>query len=255
MRACFGSAWQLVGDGGPKTMLAVTGMNKRMRGILFATVIGLALVAGALFVLARAFDEGAPRYNGQSLDYWVARANSQDAAASNQACLVLHTTIIPQLTETMFHDTNDSQFKLALVERLNSLPGLQISATIAAGRRAAAAESLGQIGPLAKGTIPALLKVLKGKDSATRPAAALALGRIRSEPETVIPLLVALLDDSQDDAAPNAVEGLGQFGGLSKPLMPKLLPLLKSPDKDMRHAASVALKQIDSEAAAKAGVK
>ena len=236
-------------------MLAVSRVNRRTRRILVATVLGLALVVGALLVLARALDEGAPRYQGQSLDYWVARANSQDAAASNQACRVLHSSIIPQLTETMFHDTNDSHFKLALVERLNNLPGLQITATLAAGRRVAAAESLGQIGPLAKGTIPDLLKVLKGKDPAPRPAAALALGQIRSEPETTIPLLVALLDDPQDDVAPNAVEGLGQFGSLSKPLMPKLLPLLKSPDKDMRHAAGVALKQIDPAVAAKAGVK
>ena len=230
-------------------------MNKRIPRILVAAVIGLGLIVGALWALARALDEGAPRYQGQSLDYWVTRANSQDAAASNQACLILQTTIIPQLTETMFHDTNDSHLKLALVEWLNRLPGIQISASIANGRRGEAAESLGQIGPLAKSTIPDLIKVLKGKDPAPRPAAALALGRIRSEPDTIIPLLVALLDDPQNDVAPNAVEGLGQFGSLSKPLVPKLLPLLKSPEKDMRHAAGVALKQIDPEAAAKAKVK
>ena len=93
-------------------------MNKRIPRILVAAVIGLGLIVGALWALARALDEGAPRYQGQSLDYWIARANSQDAAASNQACLILQTTIIPQLTETMFHDTNDSHLKLALVEGL-----------------------------------------------------------------------------------------------------------------------------------------
>lgn len=236
-------------------MLAVSGVINRVRRILIVVAVVLALIVGAVWVLAHALDEGVPRYHGHVLDYWVARANSQDTATSNQACLILHTTIIPQLTETMFHDTNDSHFKLALVERLNTLPGLQISATVTAGRRVAALEALGQIGPLAKATIPDLIKVLKGKDLTPRPATALALGRIRSEPETVIPLLVALLDDPQDGVPENAVEGLGQLGSLSKPLVPKLLPLLKAPDKDRRHAASIALRQIDPEAAAKAGVK
>jgi HEAT repeat protein len=51
----------------------------------------------------------------------------------------------------------------------------------------------------------------------------------------------------------SAVGGLGQFGGLATPAVPKLLQLLKAPDKDMRHAAIIALEQIAPEEAAKAG--
>lgn len=230
-------------------------MIKRVRRILLASAIGLALCAGALWVLIRALDEGAPRYQGQPLAYWVERVNSLDLAASNQACVILHTTVIPQLVETMFHDTSDSRFRLALIDQLNTLPGVQIYSPVAAGRRVAAVQALGQIGPQAKGALPDLIKVLKGNDRAPRPAAALALGQIHSEPETIIPLLVALLDDPQHDVPENAVAGLGQMGSLSKPVVPRLLPLLKAPDKDMRHAVTIALMQIDPEAAAKAGVR
>jgi hypothetical protein len=167
-------------------MLEASCLNKRIARIATATVIGLVLVAGAIWALARALDEGVPRFQGQPLDYWVTRANSPDAAVSNQACLVLLTKIIPQLTDTMFHDTNDSRLKLALVEQLNHLPGIHIFTSTAASRRFGAAESLGQIGPLAKATIPDLIKVLKGKAPAPRPAAALALGRIQSAPKTIM---------------------------------------------------------------------
>ena len=97
------------------------------------------------------------------------------------------------------------------------------------------------------------MEVLNGKDPAPRPAAALALGQIHSEPATVIPLLMTLLDDPQNGVPEAAVTGLGEFGGLSKAVVPRLLQLSKVHDKDMRHAATVALKQIAPEEAAKAG--
>jgi HEAT repeat protein len=162
---------------------------------------------------------------------------------------------MPQLTEAMFHDTNDSRLRLALVDQLNTLPGVQICSTVAAARRVAATQAIGQIGPQAKGTIPDLIKVLKGNDPAPRPAAASALGQIHGEPETIIPLLIALLDDPQDGVPENAASALGNWGSLSKAAVPKLLPMLKAPDKDLRRAATLALKQIDPEAATNTAVK
>ena len=230
-------------------------MVKRLQRILVASAIGLTLCAVGIWVLTRVLEEGAPRYQGRFLDYWLERAKGPDPAASNQACTVLSTAIIPQLTDTMFHDTNDSRLRLALIDQLNTLPGIQIHATIAEGRRAMAAQTLGVIGPRAKATIPGLLRVLKGNDPAPRPDAASALGQIHSEPETVIPLLVALLDDPQDGVPEKAAAALGQFGSLSKAAVPKLLKLLTVPEKDLRFAVTIALKQIDPEEAAKAGVR
>jgi hypothetical protein len=231
-------------------------MIKRSKRILVATAIGLAVCVGGIWVLTRVLNEGmAPRYQGQSLFYWVERANSPEPAASNQACEVLNTTIIPQLTDAMFHDTNDSRIRLALIDQLNSLPGVQIYFTVAEGRRTMAAAALGEIGSHAKAAIPDLIKVLKGSDPAPRAGAASALGKIHSEPETIIPLLVGLLDDPQDGVPEGAATALGQFGSLSKAAVPKLLELSKVPDKDLQVAVSIALKQIDPEAAAKAGVR
>jgi HEAT repeat protein len=79
------------------------------------------------------------------------------------------------------------------------------------------------------------------------------LGQIHSEPDTLIPLLMNLLDDPQDGVPEAAAGGLGQFGSLSKAAVPKLLQWLKGPDKDMRHAAIIALEQIAPDEAAKAG--
>jgi hypothetical protein len=230
--------------------------SKSWQRLLVASAVGLALCTGGIWVLARSLDEDLPRYQGQTLFYWLKRADSQDVTASNQACLVLNSSVIPRLTQTMFHDTNDSRFRLALIDQLNALPGVFIHSTVANDRRVAAALALGQIGPRAKATIPDLVKVLRGNDPAPRPAAAFAAGRIHSEPETIIPLLAALLDDPQDGVREMAATSLGEFGGLSKAAVPQLLELFKlRSDKDLNNAVAVALKQIDPGAATKAGIR
>lgn len=144
-------------------MIKVPPRQERIQRILLAVVVGLALIAGAVWGLARALNDGLLLYHGQPLEYWIAGANSPNAALSNQASPILQTVIIPQLA--------------------------------------------------------------------------------------------ALLDDPQDDVPENAVKSLGQFGSLARPAVPKLLPLLQSRDKDRFLAAKAALRQIDPEAAAKAGVK
>jgi hypothetical protein len=229
-------------------------MMKRARRILVALAIGLALIVMGIWLLARGLEEGLPRYQGQLLQSWLQQADSQDPAASNHACLVLTTTVIPQLTETMFHDKTDSRFRATLIDWLNTLPGIQIYSTAAEGRRATAAQAFGQMGQHAAATVPDLIRAIKGSDPAPRPGAAWALGEIHNQPETVIPLLIALLDDPQDGVPENAAEALGHFGPLSKAAVPKLLQMSKIPDKEMRKAVSTSLKQIAPEEAAKLGV-
>ena len=68
-----------------------------------------------------------------------------------------------------------------------------------------------------------------------------------------MPLLIGYLEDN--DLRVEAAEALGDFGSAAKSSVPKLLPLLEIPDKDLRHAVTEALKKIDPEAAAKAGIK
>src|ERR1039458_4682509 len=66
-----------------------SGMIKRLKRILVVSAIGLALCAVGIWVLTRVLEEGASRYQGQFLDYWLQRAKGQEPAASNQARPVL----------------------------------------------------------------------------------------------------------------------------------------------------------------------
>ncbi|MGA2863400.1 MAG: HEAT repeat domain-containing protein [Verrucomicrobiota bacterium] len=230
-------------------------MLARLKRILIGVAVGLALLAGAVWLLIHTLGERETLYQGKTLYYWVGQMNSPAAALSNQTRLVLDTEIIPQLARTMFHDTNDSPLRLALIEELNSLPGVQIYFPRAGSRRAWAANSLGTIGPGARQTIPDLIKALKGNDPAVRPAAARALGQLQGQPDTVIPLLIACLDDPQEGVPEAAAEALGLFGPRSKAAAPKLLQLLKIPDKDLQAAIRLALKRIDPEVALQAAPK
>jgi HEAT repeat protein len=80
-----------------------------------------------------------------------------------------------------------------------------------------------------------------------------ALGKIHSDPDVVIPLLIPYL--TNDDLNDEAASALGDYGRLAEEAFPRIVPLLKAKDDDARAAARVALKKIDPEAAAKAGVK
>lgn len=158
----------------------------------------------------------------------------------------MNSRLIPELTDAMFHDTNDSRLRIFLIDSLNQLPGVQVYFAHADGRRIEAAETIGELGPAAKSAIPALLQALKGNDAAVRSAAISALGEIHSEPETIIPLLTTYLDN--ENLNDEAAKALGDYGALAKAAVPKIVPMLHAPDKDARAAAAEALLKIDSEA-------
>jgi len=208
-----------------------------------------------VWILIRTLGDHDRLYHGKSIYDWANQMNSPTPGVSNETRTVIQTTVIPDLTSTMFNDMADSKLRLALVEQLNLLPGVTLFYTPAEGRRALAVASLGSLGPQAQVAIPDLIKALKGTDRAVRGPAAKALGDIHCQPETIIPLLTAYLDDPQDDVPVAAVEALGEFGPLSRPALPQILPFLKKQDKDLQHALRIALKQIDPEEAAKAGIK
>jgi HEAT repeat protein len=101
--------------------------------------------------------------------------------------------------------------------------------------------------------VPTLIQVLKGPDARLYEPAIEALGNIHSEADLVIPLLISYLTNKDlDDEAATA---LGNYGSLAREAYPKIVPLLKANDDDARRAAHIALKKIDPEAAAKAGVR
>jgi len=206
-----------------------------------------------MLLLIRALGERDVLYQGKSAYYWTEQIKSQNITASNRARLVLNQEIIPHLTKTMLEDTNDSKLRLALVEKLNDLPGVNIFFRPADSRRADAAVALGEFGPPAEPAVPALLQAFQGHDLPVRAPAAISLGKIHSKPEVIVPLLMSYLEVENLKEA--AVQALGDYGSLSKAAIPKLLLLYKVPDKDLHHAVEEALKQIDPAAAVEAGVR
>jgi hypothetical protein len=228
-------------------------MKKRIVRMSVAVVAGLGIVFGGIWLLTRTLGEHDTLYQGKAAYYWSEQLKSPDTTISNHANTVLTGDIIPDLVNVMFCDTNDSRLRLALIDKLNGLPGVTIYFEPADGRRALAARGLGEFGLAAKPAIPVLLKALKGVDTAIHGPAIAALGKIHGEPDTIIPLLIGYLDDKElnDEAA----TALGNFGSQAKVAFPKLIPMLKIPDKDLHHAVVIALQQIDATAAAAAGVK
>jgi HEAT repeat protein len=108
--------------------------------------------------------------------------------------------------------------------------------------------------------VPALIKLLKDKNDSVREQAAFSLGCFSSEAEIVIPALIAVLQDPNNSStgsssAAGAAEGLGKLHYQAEDAVPALLTALKNPSPKLQRAAADALKTIDPEAAAKAGVK
>ncbi len=220
-------------------------MIPRIKRVLLGVTIGSGALVGLIWLLIHTLGDHEALYQGKPFEYWQAQVEGSKSVASNEVSVVLDTVVIPRLTQTMFGDMNDFNLRLTLIEKLNGLPGVTIRFTSADGRRAQAAQNIGQLGPRATAAIPNLIKALRSGDAAVRGAAARALGEIRSEPDSVIPLLIGYMDDPQDGVPEAAVEALGDFGSLSKAAVPKLLPLLKTQDKDLRHAATVAIQKIE----------
>ena len=218
-----------------------------------AVLIGLIVIAGGIWILTQVLASHETRYQNKGAYDWETKLHSGNTEASNQAHTVVINQILPHLTEVMFHDTNDSSFRISLVEKLNNLPGVTIVFAEASTRRAEAATGIGQFEAVAEPAVPALIQAVKGSDDAVRPAALTSLGKIHSQPDVVLPLLISYLDNQELNS--HAAEGLGYFGPVAKPALPKLVPLLEVRDKDLHHAVVEALKKIDPESSATNGVK
>jgi len=116
--------------------------------------------------------------------------------------------------------------------------------------RQCAALALGNIGPDAKAATAALLITAKDKDNDVRNDSLWALGRIHPDLELVIDGLIEGLDDSYSLARENAASALASYGAAATGAVPALVRTLTN-----NRGAGFSLRQIDPEAATKAGVK
>jgi len=114
---------------------------------------------------------------------------------------------------------------------------------------------LGCIGPPAKAAVPSLLRRVRDPNNFVRLNAVFALGQIHADAESVVPALIESLSDSDALARANAADGLRNFGTAATSAVPALVQSLNDTDSIARERAEWALKKIDPEAAAKAGVK
>ncbi len=116
--------------------------------------------------------------------------------------------------------------------------------------RGAAAEDLGQIGPLAKAALPALVLVLQDSDDFVRLLAAEALLRIEPKQQEALTTLVKALKHPDSAVRASAAEALGFIGHWARPATADLsATMLTDKDALTRGSAATALSSIKPEAA------
>jgi HEAT repeats len=259
-------------------------MGKKRR-ILFAALL-VVLLSGFAWWLLR---PGEPSYNGRTLSSWLTdygRVSTGDSEP-DEAVRHIGTNAIPILLEML--RAKDSPLKkksIKLLDRqdlvrieittdtakayeaalaFNALGAGAVSAVpdlikiyeqkISVTSQYSTAEALGGIGPTATDAIPALLQGLKSTNAEVRCDTVWALGRIHGEPASVVPQLQKALHDPTGYVRVAAIVALGFFGTNAASAIPDLTAMLNDQNEYMRGAATNTLKQIDPEAAAKAGVK
>ena len=105
------------------------------------------------------------------------------------------------------------------------------------------------------GIVPVVINILKDPDDQVAYQAAELLGEMGKEPALAVPALIESLECTNSLVASTAARSLGRFRSQSDTIVPALSKALRHPAGSVRHAASQALKALDPEAAAKAGVK
>ncbi len=116
--------------------------------------------------------------------------------------------------------TKDTKVKIAAIEKLGELGQIQYS--------------------YVEPAIPELLKALEDKDSGVRAAAAKAVGQAGSEDPGTVPALVKLLKgDKEESVKIAAAEGLGLLGGKAKDSVNDLRTAAKDADKKGKLAKTI----------------
>jgi HEAT repeat protein len=122
--------------------------------------------------------------------------------------------------------------------------------------RGLVALALGGIGPPASNAVPLLLRtVTNAAPFGAFYNAFRALGKIHAEPEQVVPLMIKFLKDPDVNIRMYSIINLEAFGADARPAVPALVEALTDQVDYIRKRAAQALKVIDPDTAAKAGVK
>ena len=108
------------------------------------------------------------------------------------------------------------------------------------------AAGLGEIGPVVRGVIPALIKLTKDPSRGVRTAAAGSLGKFKIEFTRIVPALARMLRVQDEDAEviEFALRSLGEIGREARPAAPEVRKLLKSENPRIREYAGYTLEKI-----------
>jgi len=218
--------------------------------------ISLWIACGALVVLAlplwwgRAKPE--PIYQGKKVTEWIANmktANLEDEAGN--ALAAIGPQAVPYLVRTLGNESilmKSYREKVYLGFRQN-LPGVarflpRPSDEPYVGTRAAAAFTLGRIGPQAKAAVPALIRAARDADLSVRMHSTQSLGLIGSAAVQASPILIERLNEPDPLSRWIAARALAHVGCRDTSAIPGLTALLNSTNANFACSAAVALWQI-----------
>jgi RNA polymerase sigma factor (sigma-70 family) len=111
------------------------------------------------------------------------------------------------------------------------------------------------IGPPAESAVPWLLQKMPDTSGNVCAGAISVLGEIHTQSDQVVPVLMDYLDDSDSRVRADTALALGKYGASAKAAIPHLIILLDDRGKGVSKCAALAIKEIDPEAAVKAGLK
>ncbi|MDB6067665.1 MAG: repeat protein [Pedosphaera sp.] len=103
--------------------------------------------------------------------------------------------------------------------------------------------------------VPALIARLADNTGIVQYAAAHSLGQLHAKPELAVPALMNSFSSNDALLRSSIMVALTQFGVAAKDAVPMIVAALNDKDELVRMNAGFALKEIDPEAAEKAGVK
>jgi HEAT repeat protein len=261
-------------------------MRKRFLIALAALIVALAGV-----IAWQALREREPVYQGKRLTLWLYAAYSghgRNGEGAEEAVRQAGTNAIPTLLRML--RAKDSALRVKATELAGRQHLIEIEFTHAEGWNDAAVMgfhllgskvqsavpalieianqnispssrndaicALGMVGPLAKNALPSLLRWTTNADWKGRFYAIRSLYEIGAEPDRVLPVLISALHDPNQMVQSRAVWTLGEWGPNARIAVPVLVDCLNASNGfPVRSEVIDALKKIDPEAAAKAGVK
>ena len=251
-------------------------MGKKSRVVLAIALLA-ALVVWAYF---RAGRPPYPVFRGKALSKWTDEVDphtGQLTAAASEAIRLMGTNSLPYLLRET--GTEDSELMDALYGIFDSSPPHQMEHHERGVRgfralgtmgfdcaiqgltnsdkliRAGCAAALLEFGKGSNAMIQPLIGRLSDEDANVRAQATATLGSCSNYPSQMVPSLVKSLNDTNQRVQEMAAFALGNFGDESKPAVQALLKMLADPDPLLHLYTTNALKAIDPQSAAKAGIK